>query len=78
MKFSKNACLGLALLFTIDFFFSLFDDRNLHELFFWEVNIWIYRVYRFLIAFIFTLMYFNQKELVRKNNSKQSTSHKKI
>jgi hypothetical protein len=66
MKFSKNACLGLGLLFTIDFFFSLFDDRSLHELLFWEVNIWIYRVYRFLIAFIFIIMYFNQQRVASK------------
>lgn len=62
MKFSKNACLGLGLLFTIDFIYSLFDQRVTHELFFWDVNIWVYRTYRFVLALLFIILYFKQKE----------------
>ncbi|PJJ09854.1 hypothetical protein CLU83_3234 [Flavobacterium sp. 1] len=63
MKFSKNFYLLIGVLFTIDFFYSLFDKRDTHELFCWDVNIWIYRSYRFLIAIAFIKLYFHQKSL---------------
>jgi hypothetical protein len=63
MKFSKNFYLVIGVLFTIDFFYSLFDKRDTHELFLWVVNIWIYRGYRFLIAIVFLKLYFDQKRL---------------
>lgn len=61
MKLSKNFYLGLGILFTIDFITSLFDKRVSHELFFWEVNIWIYRIYRFALASLFIVFYFKKK-----------------
>lgn len=38
MKLSKNFHLGLGLLFTIEFIYSLSDQHVTHELFFWDVN----------------------------------------
>ncbi|MEM8522758.1 hypothetical protein RCH19_002771 [Flavobacterium sp. PL12] len=61
MKFSKKTFLVLGLLFTIDFIYSLFDKRVTHELFFWEVNIWVYRTYRFVLALFFIVLYFKQR-----------------
>jgi hypothetical protein len=63
MKLSKNFYLVIGVLFTISFFYSLFDQRDTHELFAWDVNIWVYRGYRFLIAIVFIKLYFNQKSL---------------
>lgn len=62
MKFSKNVNLVLGILFTVDFGYSLFDHRITHELFAWEVNIWVYRTYRFVIALLFIALYLKQKE----------------
>lgn len=67
MKFSKKAYFVLGLLFTIDFIYSLFDKHITHELFAWEVNIWVYRIYRFTLAFLFATLYFKQKEEDSKN-----------
>ena len=69
MKTSKNAYLGLGLLFAIDFLFSLFDKRDTHELFFWDVNIWIYRLYRLLLATFTLALYFRQINLESKDKS---------
>lgn len=69
MKLSKNFHLGLGLLFTIDFIYSLFDQRVAHELFFWDVNIWVYRSYRFAMALLFIALYFKQKEEDSKINN---------
>lgn len=62
MKFSKNVFLFLALLFSISFVESLFDKRTSHELFFWEVSIWGYRVYRFLLVVLMIAAYFKLKK----------------
>ncbi|MBF7092726.1 hypothetical protein IUY40_14410 [Flavobacterium sp. ALJ2] len=62
MKFSKNFYLVIGVLFTIDFFYSLFDTRHSHELFFWDVDLWVYRGYRLLIALVFIKLYFDKKK----------------
>lgn len=62
MKFPKNAFLILAILFSIDFVYSLFDKRTTHELFFWEVDIWLYRVYRFLLVALMIAAYLKLKK----------------
>lgn len=67
MKFSKKIHLGLSLLFTIDFIYSLFDERDTHDLFFLDVNIWVYRTYRFAMALLFIALYLKQKDEDSKN-----------
>jgi hypothetical protein len=66
MIFSKNFNLALGILFTINFIYSLFDHRVSHELFIWEVNIWVYRMYRFALALLFIKLYFKQREIESK------------
>jgi hypothetical protein len=63
MKLSKNFYLIIGVLFTLDFVYSLFDQRDTHELFAWDVNIWVYRIYRLAIALLFIKLYFKQKEV---------------
>ena len=67
MIFSKNFNLVLGIIFTISFIYSLFDLRVTHELFIWDVNIWIYRMYRFALALLFVKLYFKQREIESKN-----------
>ena len=62
MKLSKTLSLVLGILFTIDFIYSIFDTKETHELFIWEVNIWFYRLYRFSIAILFINLYFEKKK----------------
>lgn len=62
MKFSKNAFLILAILFSISFVESLFDKHTTHELFFWEVSIMNYRVYRFLLVVLMIAAYLKLKK----------------
>jgi hypothetical protein len=57
MKMPKNVYLALAILFLISFINSLFDKGRTHELFFWEVNIWVYRFFRLGIAVLFMKSY---------------------
>lgn len=49
--------LALAILFLISFIFSLFDTGKTHDLLFWEVNIWVYRIFRLAIAVLFMKSY---------------------
>ena len=67
MIFSKKFNLVLGILFTISFIYSLFDERVTHELFIWDVNIWVYRMYRFALALLFIKLYFKQREIESKN-----------
>ena len=67
MIFSKNFNLVLGILFTISLIYSLFDQRVTHELFIWDVDIWIYRMYRFALALLFVKLYFKQREIESKN-----------
>jgi hypothetical protein len=53
----KNVYLALAILFLISFMYSLFDIGATHKLFFWEVNIWVYRLFRLAIAALFMKSY---------------------
>jgi hypothetical protein len=59
---SKNTYLVLAILFLISFIDSLFDTETTHELFFWEVNIWVYRLFRLAIAVLFMKSYLEMKK----------------
>ncbi len=63
MKLSKPFYLVIGVLFTISFFYSLFDQHDTHELFAWDVNIWVYRIYKLAIALLFIKLYFKQKEV---------------
>lgn len=67
MIFSKKFNLVLGILFTISFIYSLFDERVTHELYIWDVNIWVYRMYRFALALLFIKLYFKQREIESKN-----------
>ena len=67
MIFTKNFNLVLGIIFTISFIYSLFDQRVTHELFIWDVDIWIYRMYRFALALLFVKLYFKQREIESKN-----------
>jgi hypothetical protein len=57
MKMPKNVYLALAILLLISFINSLFDTERTHELFFWEVNIWVYRFFRLAVAVLFMKLY---------------------
>ncbi|SEA54868.1 hypothetical protein SAMN05443667_105202 [Flavobacterium gillisiae] len=62
MRMHKNVYLALAILFLISFIYSLFDTGATHKLFFWEVNIWLYRVFRLAIAVLFMKSYWDIKK----------------
>ncbi|UQD56958.1 hypothetical protein [Flavobacterium sp. K5-23] len=62
MKMSKNIYLVLAILFLVSFINSLFDTGETHKLFFWEVNIWVYRLFRLAIAVLFMKSYLDIKK----------------
>jgi hypothetical protein len=57
MKMNKNIYLVLAIVFLISFISSLFATGTTHELLFWEVNIWVYRLFRLVIAVVFMKYY---------------------
>jgi hypothetical protein len=61
MKVLKTACLALGSLFTIDFIYSIFNQNTTHELFIWEVDILVYRMYRLALVLLFVKLYFDQK-----------------
>ena len=57
----KNAYLVLAIIFSISFIDSLFDTEATHELFFWEVNMWVYRFFRLGLAVLFMKSYLDMR-----------------
>jgi hypothetical protein len=57
MKMHKNVYLALAILLLISFIDSLFYTERTHKLLFWEVNIWVYRLFRLGIAIVFMKSY---------------------
>lgn len=61
MKMPKNAYLVIAIIFLISFIDSLFDTEATHELFFWEVNIWVYRFFRLGLAVLFMKSYLDMR-----------------
>lgn len=67
MKLSKKTYLVISALFIVDFAYSLLNKRQTHELFFWQVNIWFYRIYRLAIALLFIRLYLEQKGEDSKN-----------
>jgi hypothetical protein len=68
MKLSKKACLLLAILFFAEFIYSFFDKDKTRELFIWEVNIWIYRLYHLALPLAFVKMYYDRKNTDPLNN----------
>lgn len=61
MKMPKNAYLVFAIIFLISFIDSLFDTEATHELFFWEVNMWVYRFFRLAVAVLFMKSYLDMR-----------------
>ena len=61
MKMPKNAYLVLAIIFSISFIDSLLDNEATHELFFWEVNMWVYRFFRLGLAVLFMKSYLDMR-----------------
>ena len=57
----KRFFLVLAILFFIDFIFSIFNTQTQHEFFLWEIDIAYYRFYRFIVVIIFIGLYFKTK-----------------
>ena len=57
MRMHKNVYLALAILFLLSFIDSLFDTEKTQKIFFWEVNIWVYRLFRMAIAVLFMKSY---------------------
>lgn len=53
MKFTQTFFILLGTLFFFDFVNAIFYNKPTHELFIWEVDVTIYRIYRFTIAAIF-------------------------
>ena len=71
MKISKTIYLILAIVFLISFLRSLFIEEAMHRLFIWEVNIWVYRIFRLVIAVVFMKSYLELRKIekVSKENS---------
>jgi hypothetical protein len=57
MRMHKNVYLAGAILFLIGFIDSLFDIEETRKIFFFEVNIWVYRLFRLAIASLFMKSY---------------------
>jgi hypothetical protein len=64
MKFSKYVFLVLGVLSAVGFINSFFKVELTHELFFFKVNIWIYRIYQLALAAVFIIAYFNKRNKV--------------
>ncbi|MFQ3174079.1 MAG: hypothetical protein ACI8W0_001188 [Flavobacterium sp.] len=71
MKMHKNVYLVFAIVFLLSFIDSLFDTEKTHELFFWEVNIWVYRVFRLAIAVLFMKSYLDIRSSKKANEEKE-------
>jgi hypothetical protein len=61
MRMHKNVYLALAILFLISFINSLFDSEKTQRILFWEVNIWVYRLFRMAVAVLFMKSYLDRR-----------------
>jgi hypothetical protein len=61
MRMHKNVYLALAILFLISFINSLFDGEKTQRILFWEVNIWVYRLFRMAVAVLFMKSYLDSR-----------------
>lgn len=69
MKISKTVYLILAIIFLFSFIQSLFDTKITPKIFFWEVNIWAYRFFRFAVAVVFMKSYLDMKKEEKKTEN---------
>lgn len=61
MNISKNVYLALAIILLFSFISSLFSDETTHQLLFWNVNIWVYRLFRLALAVLFMKSYLDMR-----------------
>jgi hypothetical protein len=61
MNISKNIYLVLAIILLLSFINSLFDLSRTHTLLLWEVDIWVYRLFRLGIAVYFMKVYLDKR-----------------
>lgn len=72
MKIPKNAFLVYAVVSFFDFITLFTDKNNTHEFFIWEINIWLYRIYKLLISLIFLKLFLEKhNDRLDKIESKQ-------
>jgi hypothetical protein len=67
MRMHKNVYLALAILFLVCFIDSLFDIEETRKIFFFEVNIWVYRLFRLAIASLFMKSYLDIRNREKSN-----------
>lgn len=67
MKLSKNFYLLIGILFAINFIYSFFETKDSYELFYFPVNIWVYRGSRLFIIMVFIKIYLNKRASAAKN-----------
>ena len=63
MKFSKYAYVLIAIIILFDFVQSLFLEAKSHSVFFWEINIWGYRLFKLVVLVAFLSIFLKQKAL---------------
>ena len=60
MKIPKHAFLVFALIYFFDFILLFINEKNTHEFFIWEINIWFYRIYKLLMVLVFLKLFFER------------------
>lgn len=63
MKYSKYAYVLIAIIILFDFVQSLFLKAESHSVFFWEINIWGYRLFKLVVLVAFLSIFLKQKAL---------------
>lgn len=60
MKIPKQVFLALAITDLFDLISLFFYNKPTHEFFLWEVNIWVYGVFKVILCLIFFKVFFEK------------------
>ena len=61
MKLSKNFYLIMAIISVISLTQTWLNSQVTHTFLSWEINIWLYRLFKFSIALLFIKTYYTMK-----------------
>lgn len=67
MKTMKWVYLVFGIVFLIDFVTSWLNPEETYQILFWEVNIWVYRIYRLVFMLLFLKLFIDQRNAERLN-----------
>lgn len=61
MKIPKQVFLAFAVIEFLDLISLFFKNKPIHEFFLWEVNSWVYGIFKLMLCLIFLKVFFEKQ-----------------